>query len=772
MVTASPPARSADAGRARRAGLATTLAVSLALGTLVAADAAAAAESVPFAPTATIAVPAGVSDVSVSGSDLLAFSAAESSLTAIALDDCTETGAGLEPRDCATEWSADLDDESRAWFVDTSTAAQVFVLAQRGADGVITRFDRATGAVIGAPIVVAGHAVRALTFVPVSNTVYVLADDGIVLVDLATGTVTATIAPKVDVVEPVLAAGQQAIIYNSFSTGTGNSTPQGIVYAAYGEYLTTVNVATGTRVETTRRLTTGAAVSQSGVSDPVAGTPSLFVAGTLSTGTYRTFGISSQVVHGRQQNAAYLYNTLVSGSTSTSAVAWVATDPRGLALSTSTDELFVSSAEHNTISLVAAAATGTTAPKALIESISLDTAARTVAGSIDIGGLAITGNADAGLDVYVANPTSRTVTVLERKPLVASAEPTITGDARVGAVLTAETGEWAGGTTFGYEWLADGAPIEGATAATYTVQPGDLGAVISAMVTGGHVDYAPVSRTAAPTSAIVEGVLETGVPTIAGTAVVNGTLTATSGTWTEGTGFGYQWLVDGAPVEGSTAGTFVVGVADLGKRVSVAVTGSRAGYTAATAVSESSEPVVAASGVAGEPTVTGAARVGSTLVAKAGAAWPKGTKLTYQWLADGTPIAKATKSSLVLGAAQLGKRVTIVMSGTRAGYEAVSATAPATATVTAGKLASSTPKVTGTVRVGKTVRIVAGSWTPGTQLSYSWYASGTKIAGASKSTFAITKKLLGKKITVKVTGKKAGYTSVVVKSAATKRVTR
>jgi len=687
MVTTSPPARSVQSPSAHtrtvRAALATTLAATLALGTVVVADTAVAAESVPFAPISTISVPAGVSDVSVDadGSELLAFSAAGSSLSSIALDDCEPTSVGLDPQDCTIDWSATLTDESRAWFVDTSGAGQVFVLAQRGSDGVITRFDRATGAVIGVPIVVPGHAVRALTYVPVSNTAYVLADDGVVLVDIATAAVTTTIAPRSDAPDPALAPGQQAIIYNAFSTGTGNATPQGIVYAAYGEYLTTVNVSTGTRVETTRRLTTAAAVSQSGVSDPVAATPSLFVAGTLSTGTYRTFGISSEVVHGRDQNAVYLYNTLSGGSTSTSAVAWVPTDPRGLALSTTTDEVFAASSEGNTISVVAAASTGTTAPKPVLESVSLDTASSTVAGSIDVGGLAVATTA-SGVAVYAANPASRTVTVLERAPLVDSSVPTITGDPRVGSTLSAVPGEWTTGTEFDYQWLADGAPIAGANATSYDVQPADLGSAITVEMTGGQPGYAPVSQASVPTATVVEGVLETV-----------------------------------------------------------------------------------------QPTTTGTARVGKTLTAKPGT-WAAGTTLRYQWLADGKAITSATRGNFALTAAQRRHRITVVVTGTRPGYETASAASAATGKVAYGQLSTSKPRISGTARVGKTLRAAAKSWTTGAKVTYRWYASGTKITGATKSTLTLASKYAGKKVTVRVTSTKPGYTTVVTKSAATKRVAR
>ena len=64
------------------------------------------------------------------------------------------------------------------------------------------------------------------------------------------------------------------------------------------------------------------------------------------------------------------------------------------------------------------------------------------------------------------------------------APPTISGKAEVGKELTAAPGEWdTEGLTFTYQWLADGAPIEGATDAKYRVAKADQGAAISVVVT-------------------------------------------------------------------------------------------------------------------------------------------------------------------------------------------------------------------------------------------------------------------------------------------------
>jgi hypothetical protein len=83
-----------------------------------------------------------------------------------------------------------------------------------------------------------------------------------------------------------------------------------------------------------------------------------------------------------------------------------------------------------------------------------------------------------------------------------------------------------------------------------------------------------------------------------------------------------------------------------------------------------------------------------------------------------------------------------------------------------------TPKIKGTAKVGKKLSITKGKWSSGTTFTYRWYASGKAIKGATGATLKLTKKLAGKKITVKVTGWKSGYTKATFTSKATKKVKR
>lgn len=270
------------------------------------------------------------------------------------------------------------------------------------------------------------------------------------------------------------------------------------------------------------------------------------------------------------------------------------------------------------------------------------------------------------------------------------------------------------------------------------------------------------------------GVLDlTPTPTITGTAQVGRTLTAQAGTWDAGVSLAYQWSADGAPLTGATAATLVLQPAHVGKRLAVTVTGSKPGFTSVSKTSASTAKVVAGTLTKTPvPAIAGSAKVGRTLTAKPGA-WDSGVKLTYQWLADGRKIAGATKPTLTLGASQRGDRITVTVTGAKTGYTTVSKTSKPTVAVKAGTLEKRpVPTITGSAKVGATLKAKAGTWDRGVRLSYRWYADGKAIRGATSSSLRLTSAEQGDRITVKVTATKSGYTTVTTTSKATAAVRR
>ena len=84
------------------------------------------------------------------------------------------------------------------------------------------------------------------------------------------------------------------------------------------------------------------------------------------------------------------------------------------------------------------------------------------------------------------------------------AKPRVTGTAKVGKLLTADPGQWTGGTegsgqpAYAYQWLRDGAVITGAVAQTYQVDRADAGRALSVLVTASRPAYKAGKFTTAP----------------------------------------------------------------------------------------------------------------------------------------------------------------------------------------------------------------------------------------------------------------------------------
>jgi hypothetical protein len=76
------------------------------------------------------------------------------------------------------------------------------------------------------------------------------------------------------------------------------------------------------------------------------------------------------------------------------------------------------------------------------------------------------------------------------------------------------------------------------------------------------------------------------------------------------------------------------------------------------------------------------------------------------------------------------------------------------------------PTLKGKAKVGKKLKVVIGSWAKGVKKTVRWYANGKLIKGAKGKTLKLKGKFKGMRITVRVTGQKAGYQTVTKRSAA------
>ena len=372
----------------------------------------------------------------------------------------------------------------------------------------------------------------------------------------------------------------------------------------------------------------------------------------------------------------------------------------------------------------------------------------------------------------------------------ATGGPGITGTVGAGETLTATTDliedeDGLMGATFAYQWLVDGAEINGATDSTYIVIAADEGKPIEVRVAFTDDAGNPESLTSYPflfappliirdVPVIASNTPATGAPTITGTARVGETLTANTTDISDSDGlnnatFTYQWLADDADITDATGSTYALVAADEGKTVKVRITFTDDAGNGESLTSAPTATVTASNTPAtGEPTITGTAQVGETLTANTtGIADSDGlinATFTYQWLADDTDITDATGSTYTLAAADEGKTVKVRVSFTddRGHQETVTSTATAAVTAAPSPLTVSVESAPTSHNGSDEFRIrVAFSETPESGFSYTtmrdhaFTVTGGDVTGARRL-------VSGKNLRWEVTVQPSGNADVTV----------
>lgn len=95
----------------------------------------------------------------------------------------------------------------------------------------------------------------------------------------------------------------------------------------------------------------------------------------------------------------------------------------------------------------------------------------------------------------------------------------------------------------------------------------------------------------------------------------------------------------------------------------------------------------------------------------------------------------------------------------------------AAATATPAAVPVTAPTVVGTARVGSTLTARPGTWAPsGVTPAYQWLVDGRAVSGATRPTYVLPAATLGKRVSVRVTAAKPGYTAGISNSSATPAV--
>jgi hypothetical protein len=417
-----------------------------------------------------------------------------------------------------------------------------------------------------------------------------------------------------------------------------------------------------------------------------------------------------------------------------------------------------------------------------------------------------------GYDAYSTSASSATIDALVLTP--GTAAYTLVGNTLLGT-----TSGWATdvATTFAWE---DALGLH--SGSSYTLTAANYDTTLTLHVTGSLALHADASATT--TYAVPKGTLTQDAASITGTLTPGSTLTGHAGTASvTGTTATGEWLVNG--LAAGTGFTYLVKPADRGATITFTSTVSLARYTSASATASTVIPLGTIA--PGNVTVTGGNSVGSVLTASTGT-WPVGVTLATRWLRNGVVVAGASGTSYTLAAVDQGALVSFEVAASGqylAGTTVtVSAAIPAAivppvvvekivdhyldrvvevpvevrvevpvdrvveriverpVTVTVEKVVTVTetlleftavpdPTISGKAVVGSTLTASSKPWTPGAvTLTYQWYAGSEKITGATGKKLKLAASVVGKKISVKVTGTRAGYSKESVRSDKTDKV--
>ena len=379
--------------------------------------------------------------------------------------------------------------------------------------------------------------------------------------------------------------------------------------------------------------------------------------------------------------------------------------------------------------------------------------------------------------------------------------PAITGNARVGSTLTASPGLYSPTPdSVTYQWLADGEPISGATAATYTPGGDSVGKRLSVLVTAVKAGYTSMVIGSAETQQVANGVMTvSGKPTISGATKPGGTLTASVAgvTFTpQADRVAYQWKRDGAVIVGATGSEYTVTGDDVGSRFTVTAVGYADGYDEVesnpsdatgpvkrTAIQKLKDPTVKYfTQVQSLRKIKGnRAKVGRELQADLTGVfsiWPNEPKVKW-YRADGGQKRVISTGDVRYRptSADVGHRIWAVITTDEEGYEQASATTQRVTIVRASRVVYAAPVVTTKgnkrPRVGAPVKATKALFVPRAATRYQWYAGGKRIKGATGRTYRPTAKVVGKRLSVlAIAPRTAAFEASSARSNMTKPVKR
>jgi hypothetical protein len=266
-------------------------------------------------------------------------------------------------------------------------------------------------------------------------------------------------------------------------------------------------------------------------------------------------------------------------------------------------------------------------------------------------------------------------------------------------------------------------------------------------------------------------------PTIVGTRRVGSPLTVDPGIVDPADAtLTYQWVgnCDQCAIAGATSATYTPTEEFEGRTIGVEITASRPGYKDRVTVPQKFTVLPASDSFTAAPslTVAGSGFAGRPLTVTTTGSWaPAPESATFQWFVGNQAVPGASQATFTPPLSAVSRPVRVEMTAQKRGRLPAVARSANILLRGARFAVLAPPTVRGVARVGKTLRLDVGQWSPRPQrLQYRWYANNRIIPAATRSSYKIPKKYRGKRIRASVAADADGYSTHLVSSRATKKV--
>lgn len=321
----------------------------------------------------------------------------------------------------------------------------------------------------------------------------------------------------------------------------------------------------------------------------------------------------------------------------------------------------------------------------------------------------------------------------------------LSGTAISGEVLSATVSDPDGiSGNINYYWYADGVAITDANSSTFTLTDDQIGSPITvqAMYTDdGGINESHISDATDDVSAIAFPASIT----VTGDALVGSTLTATVAdengiaSATENGTIIYAWFADGTQIEDEVSSELTLTEAEFGTVITVTATFVDDRGFDESATSQGTDPV-SRTNSEGSVAIQGTPTVGNTLTTEISDTDGVSGSVTYQWLADGTPISGADQSSYIVDVSLVGMVISVQVSYVDDnGFEEEFVSAPTIPVTNVAVDQQGSIEILGTApylaSATLTAEITDNNGVDEANVVYTWSADGAEIAGSNSKTF-------------------------------------